>query len=36
MERDGSVAISNTNVDEWSVWSTFNSTTIRRELPKAA
>ena len=34
--KEMEVAISNTNADEWCFWSTFNSTTNRRELPKAA
>jgi len=34
--KEMETAISNTNADEWSFCSTFNSTSIRRELPKAA
>ena len=34
--KEMEIAISNTNADEWSFCSTFRSTTIRQELPKAA
>ena len=34
--KEMEAAISNTNADEWSFCSTFDSTTIRQELPKAA